>query len=223
MIHFVTGIDTDAGKTVATSLLLRFLRESGKDAAAMKLVQTGLSSDPGDSLSYRTLGGVAEGPDCPANFLYPSSPDLAASLEGKRVEPHQLIAAAESAAQKWHPLLVEGAGGLAVPLTETVTVMDMLEETGWSVILVTSARLGGINHTLLSLEALAGRGISLTGLVFNEYPVVDRCMRDHALMTYQRALSRYGFADRIATMPVLGDLAENGQHAGSFDCSVLFR
>lgn len=216
MIYFVSGIDTGVGKTVATAKMLGWLRARGSRASAMKLVQTGLRDEAGDREEYRRISGVQDLPDCPACFSYPSSPDLAAVLEGRSVDPVALVRTVERESVNWDVLLVEGAGGLMVPLTEEMTVLDMLEASGWPVVLVTSARLGGINHTLLSLEVLARRGIPLAGLVFNEVPAVDDCMREHALGTFRRGLVRYGFPDQLATLP-------EGGLTVLPDFSVLFR
>ncbi|GAB7023672.1 dethiobiotin synthase [Salidesulfovibrio brasiliensis] len=220
MIRFVTGIDTGVGKTVATGLMLRDLLRRGVRASAMKLVQTGLAHEDGDTQTFARLSGARDLPECPACFDYPAAPDLAAALEGRSVEPDALVGAVEDAAAAVETLLVEGAGGLAVPLTPQSTVLDLLERTRWPVVLVTSARLGGINHTLLSLEALAGRGAPLAGLVFNEQPAADDCMRDHALETFRRGLRRFGFPELITTMPALN---EDGHGVVSCDFASLFR
>lgn len=219
MIYFISGIDTGVGKTVASAMMLRWLLEQGRDASVMKLVQTGLADEDGDTAEYKRLAGVDRLPECPACFDYPAAPDLAARLEGRRVEPHKLIAAVEEAAQGSQTLLVEGAGGLAVPLAEDVTVLDFLERTRWPVVLVTSAKLGGINHTLLSLEALAGRGLSLAGLVFNEVPAVDACMREHAHETFMHTLRRFRFPEVVATLPAID---ASGQASATCDFSLLF-
>ena len=172
------------------------------------------------SPGIRRRTGVGAGghglPECPACYAYPASPDLAASLEGKDIDTSRLVLAAEQAASKTDILLVEGAGGLMVPLTAGVTLLDLLQETRWAVLLVASARLGSINHTLLSLEALAGRQIPLAGLVFNEVPHVDACMREHALATFRRGLRRYDFPERLALLP------DSGAANSEPDFSVLF-
>jgi dethiobiotin synthetase len=201
MIVFVSGIDTDVGKTVATARLLEWLLGQGKRASAMKLVQTGLRDDLGDRAVYQGINKIAELPECPACFSYPASPDLAASLEGKNLDLAVLEQAVSKAGQDVDTLLVEGAGGLLVPLTRDMTTLDWVQAKQWPVVLVASARLGAVNHSLLSLEVLAGRGISLQGVVFNEHPVVDVCMRNHALESLRQGLARYGFSERIALLP----------------------
>jgi len=222
VIYFVSGIDTGVGKTVATGLMLKYLLEQGQNASAIKLVQTGLADEQGDLPVYASMTGLRDFPPCPARFDYPAAPDLAASLEGQSVDPGVLVEAVDHAAKKHQSLLVEGAGGLAVPLTSEQTFLDLLERTHWPVILVASARLGGLNHTLLSLETLAGRGLTLQGIVFNELPRVDSVMRSHALETMGRGLRRHGFAERIVTMPALASGGDGHPESVAVDFSPLF-
>lgn len=222
MIYFVSGIDTGVGKTVATGLMLKYLLEQGQNASAIKLVQTGLADEQGDLPVYASMTGLRDFPPCPARFDYPAAPDLAASLEGQSVDPGALVEAVDHAAGEYETLLVEGAGGLAVPLTSEQTFLDLLERTRWPVILVASARLGGLNHTLLSLETLAGRGLTLQGIVFNELPPVDSVMRSHALETMGRGLRRHGFAERIVTMPALASGGDGHPESVAVDFSPLF-
>lgn len=222
MIYFVSGIDTGVGKTVATGLMLKYLLEQGQKASAFKLVQTGLADEEGDLPVYASMTGSRDFPPCPARFDYPAAPDLAASLEGQRVDPGALAEAVDRAAGRYETLLVEGAGGLAVPLTPEETFLDLLERTGWPVILVASARLGGLNHALLSLEVLSRREIPLQGIVFNELPEVDAVMSSHALETVGRGLRRYGFAERIVKMPALASGEDGHPESVSVDFSALF-
>jgi dethiobiotin synthetase len=222
VIYFVSGIDTGVGKTVATGLMLKYLLEHGQNASAIKLVQTGLADEQGDLPVYASMTGLRDFPPCPARFDYPAAPDLAASLEGQSVDPGALVEAVDHAAGEYETLLVEGAGGLAVPLTPEQTFLDLLERTHWPVILVASAGLGGLNHTLLSLETLAGRGLTLQGIVFNELPRVDSVMRSHAIETMGRGLRRHGFAERIVTMPALASGGDGYPESVAVDFSPLF-
>lgn len=103
----------------------------------------------------------------PEIFTYPASPHLATRLDGRELEFAKIEAATKELAQRFEVVLLEGAGGLMVPLTTELLTIDYIAQHQFPVILVTSGRLGSINHTLLSLEALKHRGLSLHALVYN--------------------------------------------------------
>lgn len=172
-VTFVTAIDTDAGKTIATGLLARHLLKSGVRAITAKLAQTGSEGVSGDIALHRKLMGMellAEdlaGQTCPYLFPFPASPHLAAKLSGVRIDPALIRSAVEKLSQNYDEVVVEGVGGWLVPLTPLMTTADLVAEAGWSVVLVTSPRLGSINHTLLTLEAIKNRGVRLLGGIYN--------------------------------------------------------
>jgi dethiobiotin synthetase len=103
----------------------------------------------------------------PALYAYPASPHLAARLEGRSLDLQAIDRATAHLCERYERVLVEGAGGLMVPLTEQLLTIDYVAQRGWPLLLVTSGRLGSINHTLLSLEAIAARGIVLHGIAWN--------------------------------------------------------
>ena len=121
-VYFVSGIDTGVGKTVATGLMARFLRSRGIDCITVKMVQTGNVGFSEDLLEHRRLAGTgplpedAEGLTAPQIFAFPSSPALSASLEGRTVDLGAIDRAVAECARRRRVVLVEGAGGLAVPL-----------------------------------------------------------------------------------------------------------
>jgi dethiobiotin synthetase len=173
MILFVTGIDTGIGKTVAVGLMARWYAARGFAVVTQKLVQTGCEGFPEDILAHRQLMGTDLFPEdrrgltCPYVFRFPGSPHLAAALEGKRIDTGRLEAAARELAARYEVVLVEGVGGLCVPLTARTTVLDFVARQRWPVILVTAPRLGSINHTLLALEALRSRALPLAAVLYN--------------------------------------------------------
>ncbi|MGX9721320.1 dethiobiotin synthase [Stenotrophomonas acidaminiphila] len=172
-VIFVGGIDTEIGKTVATGWLARQWLEQGHEVITQKLVQTGCAGASDDILLHRRLMGCGlfdedrDGSTMPALYAYPASPHLAARLEGRALDLDAIAAATTRLRARYRTVLVEGAGGLMVPLTEQLLTLDYVARQGWPVILVTSGRLGSINHTLLSLEAIAARGIALHGIAWN--------------------------------------------------------
>ncbi len=172
-VIYISGIDTGIGKSVATGLLGRQLLLAGKNVITQKLVQTGCGKISGDILIHRLLMGMAwnrfddGGITCPYTFPFPASPHLAAELAGEMIRPQVLAENTSRLARSHEVVLVEGAGGLMVPLTREMTLLDYLEQQRARLLLVSSSRLGSINHTLLSLSALAKRRLELLGLIYN--------------------------------------------------------
>lgn len=172
-VVFVSGIDTEIGKTVVTGWLAQLWAAQGENVITQKLVQTGCVGASDDILLHRRIMGTGlfdedgDGTTMPALFAYPASPHLAARLEQRALDLSAIEAATARLCERYETVLIEGAGGLMVPLTEQLLTIDYVAEKGWPVLLVTSGRLGSINHTLLSLEALVARGIALHGVAWN--------------------------------------------------------
>jgi dethiobiotin synthetase len=205
----VCGIDTGVGKSIVSGLLARHLLEQGKSVITLKLVQTGCSGRSEDILLHRQLMGISwqpadeQGLTCPYCFSFPASPHLAAEQAGAAIDPAKLDQAADSLAAQFDQLVVEGAGGLLVPLTRSLLLLDYLQARNWPLLLVTSPRLGSINHTLLCLEAVKQRQIRLLGLIYNlhgSHP--PEIVRD-SLRVFRDALDRYSFPDKIVLLPDL--------------------
>ncbi len=206
-VFFVTGIDTGIGKTVATGLLARFLERRGADWITVKMVQTGNVGFSEDLDAHRAMAGRGrfpeddEGLTAPQIFRFPSSPLLAARLEGRTVDLGAIAAAVTECARRHRVVLVEGAGGLCVPLTEDTLAADVAAAEGWRAILVSCGRLGSINHTLLSLEALRARGIPLAGVIYNFHPDADPTIDRDTPADIRRHLRRMGFPDVLVRVP----------------------
>ena len=172
-VYFVSGIDTDIGKTVATGVLAKKLLQQGKSVITQKPVQTDCQNIADDIAVHRNIMGIPmqeadkQRLTMPEIFSYPASPHLAARLDGRALDLHKIRTATEQLAAQYEIVLVEGAGGLMVPLTENLLTIDYIQQQAYPVILVTSGRLGSINHTLLSFSALKQYGISLYSLIFN--------------------------------------------------------
>jgi dethiobiotin synthetase len=204
----VCGIDTGIGKTLVSGLLARHLLDRGGSVITMKPVQTGCAAGRAeDILLHRKLMGIdwqpadEQGLTCPYCFPLAASPHLAAEQAGAAIDPAQLDQAADSLAVQFEQLIVEGAGGLLAPLTRSLLFLDYCKQRGWPLLLVTSPRLGSINHTLLSLEAIKQRGMNLLGLVYNlhgSHP--PEIVRD-SFRVFQDALGSYGFPKKIVLLP----------------------
>lgn len=154
---FVTGTDTGIGKTLVSAILCR-----AWNATYWKPLQTGLADEEGDTPTVRDLAGLSPARIIPPAYAFqaPLAPLAAGDLENVTVNPGRLVLP-----QVQGPLVVEGAGGLMVPVREDMMLVDLIESLGLPVVLVTRSGLGTINHTLLSLEALRRRDIPVLGVV----------------------------------------------------------
>jgi len=172
-IYFVSGIDTEIGKTYATGFLAKLWTEQGKKVITQKLIQTGNADISEDIEKHREIMGQGwfqedhEKLTMPEIFSYPASPHLATRLDNREIDFQKIENATQTLAERFDIVLLEGAGGLMVPLTTSLLTIDYIAQHQFPVILVTSGRLGSINHTLLSLEALTSRGLKLQALVYN--------------------------------------------------------
>ena len=206
-VYFVSGIDTGIGKTMATGLMARSLAAAGRDVITVKLVQTGNIGFSEDIDAHRAIcGGIrfpedGEGLTAPQIFKFPSSPLLAAALEGRTVDVDAIVRAVDECAARHEIVLVESAGGLDVPLTEDMLSVDLAAREGWPLVLVSCGRLGSINHTLLSLEAAKTRGMSVAGVVWNWCDGADSRIDDDSCKTTRSYLSRWGFSPVVVRVP----------------------
>ena len=180
-VLFVSGIDTDIGKTYATGMIAKALMQQGINVITQKLVQTGVAINPDNSginiaddiVTHRQLMGMAMQPcdtdntTCPFRYEKPASPHLAAKLANTVLDPKIITKSTQQLQANYDVVLLEGAGGLLVPITEQLLTLDYIVTQGYPVILVTSGRLGSINHTLLSLEAIKARGLTVHSVIYN--------------------------------------------------------
>jgi len=170
---FVTGTDTGVGKTVVACALARALRARGVALGVLKPVETGVGpAGPLDALALREAAGAPDpiGEVCPEALALPAAPAVAARAEGRALDLGRIRAVAARLRARHDFLLVEGAGGALVPLAPGFDTLDLAKELGLPVLVVARGALGTINHTLLTLEALAARGLPLAGVVVSHGP-----------------------------------------------------
>ncbi|MBT3362771.1 MAG: dethiobiotin synthase [Chloroflexi bacterium] len=173
---FITGTDTDAGKTVVAAGILKLLREKGVDAVPVKPIQTGgipssdglLASDLEFSLATAGINPNQDEKKLMAPYVYnpACSPHLAGRLAQAYPELSKINDCIQKLLQDHQAVVVEGAGGIMVPLNETKTMLDLMKTLEYPVVLVSRLGLGTINHTLLSVQALQNAGLNLIGVVF---------------------------------------------------------
>lgn len=197
-VVFVTGTDTGVGKTVVTGLLGRELLSRGLSVSTQKLVQTGCSGFSEDVREHRRLMGIdftqddLEGRSCPYVLEYPASPHLAAAIQGVVIDVASITRATESLERSHRYVLLEGVGGIDVPLSGAYTTLDYLAERRYPLVIVSSSKLGTINHTLLTLEAAVRRGLTIWGVVINRDPGEDRTIAEDYRTVFRTFLDRYG-------------------------------
>lgn len=175
-VYFVSAIDTDAGKTYATGYLAKLWKDKGVNIITQKLVQTGNKDISEDIEKHRKLMQIDFTQDdhdrttMPEIFSYPASPHLAAEIDKREIDLEKINRCTEKLKERYDVVLLEGAGGLMVPLKRELLTIDYVAKMGYEMIFVTSGKLGSINHTILSLEAIKNRGIKLKMVIYNMYP-----------------------------------------------------
>jgi dethiobiotin synthetase len=191
VIRFVTGTDTGVGKTLAAAALCRAERRAGRTVLYCKPVQTGLDpGEPGDAAFVAAAAGVPV-VEC-LRFPEPLAPAVAAERVGAVIDVDGLLADIAKAGDGFDRVVVEGAGGLLVPLWGEVTMADLADRLGAGLVVVIRPSLGTLNHTALTVEAARTRDLPVDGLVISGWPAAPG-------VTEQTNL------DRVATLaPVLG-------------------
>jgi len=212
---FVTGTDTGVGKTFVACALARGLRAAGIDVGVLKPVETGVpAAGPQDALALRVAAGVADPIEtiCPQRFALPASPEVAARAAGTRVDLPAIRGAFDVLAARHACLLVEGAGGLLVPLYERTDTADLARDLGLPLLVVARAALGTINHTRLTLEAIDARGLELFGVVISHAggPIAEADERNLASLRTRlgpRLVAELPPAASLGTVAVAGGAA----------------
>ena len=171
---FLTGTDTGVGKTFVGGSLAAWLSLAGLRVGVCKPYESGTGESGGEPADARFLRDRAGSDDpldevCVARYRKPLAPGIAAWEEGE-VAPSVALAAVERVRARSDVTLVEGAGGLLVPLAGAFTVLDLARAVGLPVLVVAADRLGGINHALLTLRVLAAEGVAAAGLFLNRLP-----------------------------------------------------
>lgn len=204
---FITGIDTDAGKTYATAWLCRRLRAEGHKVITQKFIQTGCIGSSEDIEAHRRLCGEPLQPEdisgttAPIIFSYPASAQLAAKIDGSKIDIEAIDEATKRLHNNYDTVLIEGAGGLMVPVTDVFFAIDYISSRKLPCILVTNGRLGSINHTILSLEAIAQRGIELKGVIYNTFFDSDKTIAADTCTFIERYLNRHFPTAEYMIMP----------------------
>lgn len=179
--YFITGTDTEIGKTLVTSTLLYALGQQGVRAAGMKPVAAGAElrdgvwhNEDADRIADAASVQVPRELATPYLLREPAAPHIVAAQEGVVIDPAHIRSCYDRVAGMADAIVVEGVGGFRVPLSDRYDTADLAQQLGLPVILVVGLRLGCINHALLTADAIAARGLTLAGWVGN---IVDLDMR----------------------------------------------
>ncbi len=173
----VTGTDTGVGKTYVACGIIRALKRMGVRVHPFKPVETGCSSVPEDALALAEAAGVSPEDVVAYTFREPLAPAVAERLEGGKIDVMRIISRFRELEGSSDVVLVEGAGGLLVPITGSFTYADLAALLGIPVLVVARSRLGTINHTLLTLRVLRAYGLRELGVVVNGYRGEDTAER----------------------------------------------
>lgn len=208
-VIFISGIDTDAGKSYATGWLAKHLIEQGHSVVTQKFIQTGNDGFSEDIVLHRRLMGIGQLPEdtdlttSPVIFTYPASAQLAARLDGRTIDLETIDNATHRLSERYDTVLIEGAGGLMVPVTDDFYTIDYIVSRRLPLMLVTNGRLGSINHTVLSLEAIKARGIELRAVLYNLHFDTDKVIADDTHAFIERYLAKRFPGTELIDIPTL--------------------
>lgn len=195
-ILFISGIDTGCGKTYVTGLMAKAYSEAGISVITQKIVQTGCTGISEDIIEHRRIMGLdlftedKNGLTCPYVLSYPASPHLAARLENVTIQVDVLTEVTQRLSHKYNIVLIEGAGGLHVPIAHNMLTIDYIKHQKYPLVLVSSSKLGSINHSLLSIESCSLHNINLKAVIFNHFPDDEAIIADETYQVIKKTLSK---------------------------------
>ena len=172
---FITGIGTDVGKSYATGWLAKEMRSAGLNVITQKMIQTGNLDMSEDILRHREIMGMElQEVDrlhltAPVILTYPASPHLAAEIDHTEIDLAKIDEATEALSRLFSHVVIEGAGGLMVPLKGKYLTADYLRDRQIPTMVTVNGQLGSINHVLLTLHAMKSYGIPLFGIIYNPH------------------------------------------------------
>lgn len=202
---FITGTDTGVGKTLVTAALAVGLKRLGRSVGVMKPIETGITPSKVNGSDAARLRAVIEseetlGAICPYQFELPVAPQAAAHAEQRKIDSGVIRQVYRLLASRYDYVVVEGIGGVRVPVMPKADMMDVIAALKLPVVVVGRAGLGGINHALLTIDALRRRRIPIVALVLNRTtPVRSAMMRVQEKTTLEALRKQAG-------LPVLGPL-----------------
>lgn len=215
----VVGTDTGVGKTVVTAAIARLLVERGTDVRAVKPAQTGHPPDDDAAVVAETCGD-RDASTCPYYFQPPLAPRVAAAEFGTAIEYDRLRASIESAISDADVGLVEGVGGLRVPLTREREIVDLVADLDCRALVVADSGLGTLNHTALTVDALERRDVPVTAVICNRYEgatVAERTNPVELQRQLEQPVVTVEFAEATDPVTIAHDVAGQLDSTGAFE------
>ncbi|MBF0215694.1 MAG: dethiobiotin synthase [Candidatus Omnitrophica bacterium] len=207
---FIAGTDTGVGKTLVTGLFARYYSDKGYRVVTQKCVETGSGSSRADIEEHSRISRVDNSPSVgrktdrvPYSFRDPVSPHLASRKENRKISIPRILGAFERLTEQYEIVIVEGAGGVMVPINSRELMLDIIKAMSISVVVVASNRLGAINHTLLTVRQLKSEGLNVTGIVFNN---VERGGRKDILRDNPLTVKAFTGTNILANIPFSNDI-----------------
>ncbi len=210
---FITGTDTGVGKTVVTACLLSLYRKHQLNVGVMKPIETGVDPECSSSANSdaKFLMEIAQCSDplshvCPVQLKTAASPYQAAKIENRSIDIDQIIENFRLLADKYENLLVEGIGGLLVPLQSNYLVCDLIRDLGLPLLVVSHNALGTLNHTLLTLRVAQQEGIAVRGVILNRMEPGDN---DEIERGHAEIITELSGVPVLGEIPFLGNISES--------------
>jgi len=222
-VYSIAGIDTDIGKTIATGLLARSALTAGIKTITQKIVQTGCNGLSEDIVRHRQIMGIdlqpsdLNGLTCPYVFPVPCSPHLAAKLDHRSIDCSQIRQATDTLLTQYELVFLEGAGGLFVPLNDEETLLDYFAAAQYPLILVSSSRLGSINHTLSALALARSRRINVLAILYNRFAGADPRIEKDSKELFGRYMKKFGFSGPVVDLLPLEKYLSGAEEFNFFD------
>jgi dethiobiotin synthetase len=212
--YFITGTDTNVGKTVVTACLANLFKDRGENVGVMKPIETGVdpkcsSSANSDAKFLIEATGVQDALEdvCPYRLKTPASPYQAARIEGREIYPEKILERFRSLQSKYSMMLVEGIGGLLVPITRGYNLTHLALQINLPLIIVSPIQIGILNHTLLTISIARQRGLKVAGVILN--PVHERRL-DTIEEEQGSLIEELSNTPIIGTCPYIHDVSSKG-------------
>jgi len=213
---FITGTDTRVGKTFVAVGLLRAFKEMGISVCPMKPVESGCRIRKGelipeDAVILLNASGANETIDAinPYRLKHPLAPAVAAELEGVTISKKKIFSACKQLSQKYDITIVEGAGGIMVPIYKKYLFADLMKDLNFPVVIVTRPGLGTINHTLLTIEAARNKGLRILGVILNHSAKIKN---DVSVRSNPDVIERIGSVPLLGIVPYAKDSSDRCGH-----------
>ncbi|GBE40614.1 MAG TPA: dethiobiotin synthase [Nitrospirae bacterium] len=209
---FITGTDTSIGKTFVAEGLIRAIKTKGLSVCPMKPVESGCSLKkgelfPNDAVRLLKASGIDETLDAinPYRLRNPLAPAVAAELENINISKKKILSAYRRLSKKYDMTVVEGAGGIMVPVYKKYLFLDLAKDLGLPLLIVARPGLGTINHTLLTIEAARNRGLDVAGVVIN---YANKTRMNLSVKTSPKVIEKLGKVPVLGTVPYIKNPAD---------------